>query len=520
MHKTQFEILKIILSLKKIEFMRSTFKILFYLKRDKVKKDGSVPLFCRITVDGKEVRFGMKCDINPKYWDVKTSKAIGRTADAAKINTLIDNTKSALYNVYRELQERDNYVTAEKIRNLFLGIEQKSQTLLGLFDSHNEERKLQIGINLTRNTYRRYCITRRYIVAFLLYQYNLTDIPVKELNRQFIADFDMYLTTQYDLARNYIVSLLSSLKHVMHVAVSKEWIVRNPFSEHKLQPEKVERGYLTQSEIEMLIDCQFQTKQLERARDIFIFCVFTGLAFADVKNMKAENIRTSIEGNKWIMGKRLKTNVEYNIPLMNIPRAILEKYKDNAKNGLMLPVFALSDYNKHLKKVAAQCGITKRMTSHLARHTFATLALTKGVSIESVSKMLGHTNIATTQIYARITNKKIGTEMNEFAGKVKVIDTRFQPVKMEDVIIVDVLKSLKITVKVSDKIWETLSKKVWCKMSSIEHQLFVSEMDKREDKPVTMSDFYSALIDYFLDNLNIQSNCESTFSDTRLAANF
>jgi len=506
--------------------MRSTFKVLFFLKRDKVKANGTVPLYCRITVDGQEARFGMKCDVNPKYWEVKSGKATGRTTEAAKINTLVDDTKAAITKVYRELQERDNYVTAEKIKNVFLGIEQKHQTLLELFDDHNRERKLQIGVSYAKCTYNAYCYARERLADFISYKYNLNDIAVKEVNKQFIGDFETYLLSQRQCSKNYAVGIMKKLRHIIELALNREWIYRNPFKEHKLQWQKVDRGYLTQSEIETLMDAQFDERVLEVARDIFIFCVFTGLAYTDVKHLTNENIQTSFDGKQWIKGKRQKTNTDYNVPLMNIPKTIIEKYsgkvtRKKASRGFLLPVCYLTDYNFRLKKVASQCGITKNMSSHLARHTFATLTLTKGVSIESVSKMLGHTNIATTQTYARITDKKLGNEMSMFAGNVKKMDIIFHTASIEELKIEDVFQSLKIrTGKKSDKVWETLTAKVWDKMTVVERQSFVSEMDNKENKPKTMGDFYAVLIDYFLKNLNSQNEAENVFSETKLAANF
>jgi integrase len=370
-----------------------------------------IPLFCRITVDGQEVRFSMKCDVHPKHWDVKMSKASGRTIEAGKINALLDTTKAAIHKVYRDIQEREHYVTAEKVKNTFLGIEQKQQTLLELFDYHNKERKLQVGITLAKSTYNRYCSTRRYIADFLMYKYNLSDIPVKEVNIQFISDFETYLYLRYDYSKNTVVTLLKKFRHVIELALNKEWIYKNPFKEHKLQWQKTDRGYLTQTEIDRLIDFQFEEKTLEQARDIFIFCAFTGLAYTDVKNLSTNNIQSSFNGKLWIRGRRKKTDIEYNIPLLEIPKMILEKYAEKTKNDMALPVCNLVMYNKQLKEIGSRCEIHKNITSHLARHTFATLALTKGVSIESVSKMLGHTNINTTQIYARITDKKIDNEM-------------------------------------------------------------------------------------------------------------
>ena len=405
--------------------MRSTFKVLFYLKRDKQKNNGKIPLFCRITVDGQEARFGMKCDVNPKVWDTKTSKATGRTTEAAQINSLVDTTKATIYKIYRELQEKESYVTAEKIKNVFLGLEQKQQTLLELFDSHNKERKQQLGVTINRSTYSMYCRTRLYIADFLVYKYNQSDISIKEVNKQFISNFETYLLTEYDFSKNYLTGLLKKLRHIIQVALNNEWIYKNPFSEYKLQWQKTDRGYLTQSEVETLINARFDDKGMETARDIFIFCCFTGLAHTDVKHLSHENVQLSFDGNPWIRGKRIKCNTDYSIPLMNITKTILEKYKGKSSGNFLLPVKCVQWYNILLDRIGKQCGIDKKITSHLARHTFATLTLSKGVSIESVSKMLGHTKISTTQIYARITDDKISNDMVAFAGKLSGMEVKY-----------------------------------------------------------------------------------------------
>jgi len=325
--------------------MRSTFKVLFFLKRDKEKANGMIPLFCRITVDGQDARFGMKCEVNPKCWDVKTGKATGRTAEATKINALVDTTKAEIYKIYREIQEREHYVTAEKIKNVFLGIEQKHQTLLELFDYHNKERTLQIGVNLSKSTYKQYCITRQRVADFLSYKYNLNDISIKEVNKQFICDFETYLLTQYDYCKNSVVTMMKKFRHVFELALNKEWIYRNPFNEYKLQWQKTDRGYLTQPEIETMINSQLENRRLEQTRDIFIFCAFTGLAYSDVKHLTYDNIQSSFDGKLWIKGKRRKTDVEYKIPLLNIPQMILEKYRGKTKNDLVLPTCDIVMYN-------------------------------------------------------------------------------------------------------------------------------------------------------------------------------
>jgi len=480
--------------------MRSTFKVLFYLKRDKQKSNGMIPLYCRITVDGKEARFGMKCDVNPKYWDVEASKATGRTADALKINSIVENTIASIYNTYRDLQGRDNYVTAEKIKNVFLGLDAKQVSLLELFDSHNREKEKLIGISVCKSTCYGYSHTRKLLSDFIMYKFNLHDIAIREVNRQFIDDFEIYLYTQYSYSNNGAFPVLNRIKHIMEIAVEGGIIARNPFKERKLRLQKVDRGYLTQSEIETILDCQFEDKNLEKVRDIFIFCVFTGMAYIDVKHLTNSQIQSSIEGNMWIRGKRIKTNIEYNIPLLNIPKMILEKYSGKVKNGLSLPVFGNIYYNRLLKTMGQICGINKKVTSHVARHTFATLTLTKGVSIESVSKMLGHTKISTTQLYARITDKKISHEMNIFASNVKELDMKLQFLAgQKEVTLEDIMNSLKIsTGNISDAIWENLTSKVWNRMHKTDRQIFSTKVNVIENKPNTIKDFFVSLIDYFL----------------------
>ena len=404
--------------------MRSTFKILFYLKRDKEKKNGNVPVFCRITVDGKEARFGMKKDVNPKFWDVSAGRATGRSVEANEINTLLDNTKSAIYKVYRDLQEKGNNVSAEKIKNSFLGIEAKHQNLLELFDAHNREKKMLVGINIAKSTSNKYRITRDHLAAYLKEWHQRSDIPLKKINHKFVCDFETFLLTVRHSEENTIAKYMQMFKHITGIAIKYGWIHDNPFSGYKIHLKKTDRGYLTQEEIEILVNQKFPEKHLEKVRDVFVFCCFTGLSYIDVKRLTWDDISISFDGGLWIMGKRRKTDVGYNVPLLETPKMILEKYRGTFLNKRALPVTTNQYSNVYLKKIGELCGIKKKLTFHLSRHTFATLTLSKGVSIESVSKMLGHTNIQTTQIYARITSDKISSEMAQFAGKVKEMETK------------------------------------------------------------------------------------------------
>jgi site-specific recombinase XerD len=269
----------------------------------------------------------------------------------------------------------------------------------------------------------------RPVADFIPHKYSLHDIPVREVNLQFPGDLEVYLFAN-DWSKNTVVTMMKKFRHIIEIALNKEWIYRNPFKKVKLQWQKVDRGYLTQSELEAMSDFRFENERQEQACDIFIFCTFTGLAYTDIKHLTNKHIQSSFDSKLWIRGKRKKTGTEYDIPVLNIPKMILEKYRGKANDDLALPVFNLAKYNTLLKKVAQLCDIDKNVSSHLARHTFATQALTKGVSIESVSKMPGHTSINTMQIYARVTDKKISHEMGAFARNVKNLDRKKQPLKV------------------------------------------------------------------------------------------
>ncbi|MCQ4140630.1 site-specific integrase [Chryseobacterium sp. EO14] len=405
--------------------MRSTFKVLFFLKRDKQKKDGTVPVYCRITIDGKEARFGMKKNIDPKLWNTKDGKATGKSAESSEINALLEKTKAGIHKIYREVQERENAVSAEKVKNIFLGIDSKQYMLLKAFDEHVEENFNLIGKRITKSTYNRYYYLRVRLSEFLTEKYHLSDIPLREINYQFIRDFEMYLLTVRENKQSTIAQYLINLKKILELAYKNEWIFKNPFMNYKIEDEKSERGYLTQAEVEILMNCKLD-KRLERTRDVFIFCCFTGLSYIDVFKLTKQQIHLSIDGAQWIMGKREKTDVDYFIPMMEIPKKILEKYKTHIfKNGKLLPVKVSLTINRHLKEIAEICEIKKRLTFHLSRHTFATLAMSKGVSLESVSKMLGHKDIKTTQIYAKMTTEKVGRDMAIFAESMKETESKF-----------------------------------------------------------------------------------------------
>jgi Site-specific recombinase XerD len=407
--------------------MKTTFNVLFFLKRDKQKKDGSIPLMCRITVDGEETRFSMKTDVDPALWDVKTGKMTGRSAKAYEINGLLDNTKSVLNRIYHQELERMQSVNAEKVKNIFLGINTRQQTLLELFVKHNADVKSLVGISKSKATHQKYEVTLKHVTCFLRKKYSLSDIPFAEINHMFISDFETFLMVDCKCQANTTAKFMQFFKRIILIARNNGWMLHDPFSNYKIRLKKVDRGYLTKEELECIAKKKIDIPRLEYVRDIFVFSCFTGLAYIDVYNLKESNIRTSFDGKLWIMTKRHKTDVNSNIPLLDVPRMILEKYKGKLPEGKLLPISSNQKMNAYLKEIGDLCEIKKSLTFHLARHTFATtITLSQGVPIETVSKMLGHTNIKTTQIYARITDNKIGHDMDILSGKLKEMESAFQ----------------------------------------------------------------------------------------------
>jgi site-specific recombinase XerD len=407
--------------------MKSTFKVFFNLKMNAIRKDGKMPIITRITVDGIIGQFNTKLEIQPNYWSVKTGKVIGHPSDSKQHNAQLEEIKASLHSIYHELQRKDNYVTAEKVKNEFLGISENHETLLSLFQKHNEDVKKLIGVNKSAGTYQKYEVTRRHLQKFMQLKYQITDISLKEIKHLFVTDFEIYLLTTAACNTNTTAKFMQFFKRIILIARNNGLIATDPFANYKIRLISVDRGYLTQEDVEKILKKEFAIKRLELVRDIFIFSCFTGLSYIDVKNLTNKEIRTSFDNNLWIMTKRQKTKVDSNILLLDVPKMIIEKYKGKSVNDQVLPILSNQKMNAYLKEVGDLCEVDKELTFRLARHTFAkTITLAKGVPIETVSKMLGHTNIRTTQIYARITDSKISNDMQALAGKLQGIEKMFR----------------------------------------------------------------------------------------------
>lgn len=399
---------------------KSNLNIRFYLRTNHVNRDGTCAIMVRISVNGERTAFSTKLSADPNKWDADTNHVDGKSKADKELNRTLDDMRASIRNHYYELERYDALVTAEKVRNSFLGITVRTESLMQLFKEYVDECRSLLGISRTKATVQKYDRCYRRVQEFLKAKYNLSDIPLVEIGHKFITDLECYLRTVSKCNENTTAKFLQTFKMIIIRARNNGYIKGDPFANYKIRLKRVDRGYLTEEELKILRETPITSKRVAQVRDVFLFACYTGLAYIDLKLLRAENIRTSFDGNQWIMTHRHKTDTPVNVPILDIPMELIERYKGVSKKGYILPILSNQKMNKYLKDVAEACGIEKNITFHMARHTFATtVTLSQGVPIESVSKMLGHTQIKTTQIYARITNEKISRDMAVLAEKMK-----------------------------------------------------------------------------------------------------
>lgn len=396
--------------------MRSTFRILFYLKRNAPKSNGLVPVMCRITVNGKISQFSCKLDVDEKHWDVKTGRMTGRSVVALEANRMLDKIRVGINKAYQDICDKDNYVTAEKVRNSFLGMGMNHETLLAVFRQHNEDYAKQVGKIKSQRSYWKYCTVYNHLSEFIRQRYKVSDIALKELAPAFITDFELFLRTEKNHCTNTIWSYMMPFKRIIYMSINNGWLQRDPFYAYSITKEETKRGFLSKEEIKMLIEGSFKKKSYELIRDLFIFCCFTGLSWTDMANLTKENLQTSFDGHLWIKTNRQKTGTETSLRLLEVPLRIIKKYEGCSEDGKLLPVPCYPNCKNGIKVIAKKCGIEKNVTWHMSRHSFATtVCLSNDMPIETLSKMLGHRSIRTTQIYAKITAEKVSNDMEKLS---------------------------------------------------------------------------------------------------------
>ena len=400
--------------------MKSIFRVVFYLRSNYVNKEGKTSVMLRIYLNNERLSLGSTgIAITASQWDKDKERIKGRTTDALSTNLQLDNIAGGLQAIFRKIEMSDD-LSLERIKSEFLGKKDEIDTLMQLFEKHNTDISKQVGISVSKATLQKYNVCKRHFSDFLDKQYKRNDLKLTELTYLVIREFDLYLRTVVGQNSNTATKTMKTIKTITLLGQKMGVLLHDPFMNHRFHLEPVNRGFLTDEEILLIANKEIGIPRLELVRDIFIFSCFTGLAYIDVSNLTPDHIIT-LGDKQWIMTQRQKTSVETNILLLDIPKAIIDKYCDNPaypkRENKLFPILSNQKMNAYLKEIADLCGIKKNLTFHLARHTFATMSLSKGVPMESVSKMLGHTNIKTTQIYARITNKKIEHDMEELAGK-------------------------------------------------------------------------------------------------------
>jgi len=403
--------------------MSLSLSLLFFIKKSKVNVSGKTTIFLRITLDGRRCEFSVHRKIKVDWWNSRTQLALGNSIEAQEINRHLSVVKNKIYSIQQNF-ERDNIsYSASNLRDALLGKDKTQKMLLEIFQEHNDKVESLIGKDFSAGTAERYRTCKKHVAGFIKQKYKKNDITVQQVDHKFITGLEYYLKTTRKCAHNSAIKYITNFKKIIRIAHANDWIDKDPFLHWKAKLKIVEREFLTEEEIQRIIELDFKMERLDQVRDIFIFCCFTGLAYADVKKLNKDDIVLGSDGEEWVKTKRSKTDTRSNIPILPIAKVIIEKYKDNEllkEKNLVLPVLSNQKMNAYIKEIATLAGITKNLTFRLARHTFATtVTLTNGVPIESVSKMLGHTNLKTTQHYAKILDMKVSKDMAILRSKFK-----------------------------------------------------------------------------------------------------
>ena len=396
-------------------------RVLFYIRRYKLTSQKKCPIFLRITFNGVRAEMALKRNVAPELWDSKRQVVKGKSPEAISINEQIRVFEMRIYEVYNKLVGSGEVFNANKLKDAFLGQNRNQVTIAYAFQFHNKRLEAQIGKQYAKGTYDRYVICFRILQEFISIKYGKRDIFLNDVNLSFINEFDFYLRTKRNCCNNTTVKYLKNFKKIINFSRNMGWIHSDPFVNYKAKLEEVDKEILTEEELKRLINKVFSIPRVEQVKDVFLFCCLTGLSYSDVKKLSEKNIFVGMDGNKWIQLSRTKTNVLTKVPLFPLAIEILNKYANSVeckKENKLLPVLSNQKYNSYLKEMADCLGIDKNLTSHTARHTFATtVTLNNRIPLETVSKMLGHKSLKTTQIYSKVTEVKLSDDMAPIMGK-------------------------------------------------------------------------------------------------------
>ena len=404
--------------------MKTKITLHFYAKSTKANSNGLLPIYVRLTVDGKRLEFSTKKFVEKSKWSSELAKMKGTTEEARSINSYLDLMKSKVLDAQMELLHRNETLSIENFKNKLLGTEERQRMLVPIFQDHNNKIKELVGKEYAPGTLERYTTSLKHTIEFMQWKYNISDIDITKIDHAFITDYEFWLRSVRNCANNTAVKYIKNFNKIIKLCLANDWLEKNPFANYKSKVKEVERVYLTENEIQSIIEKDFKTERLSVVRDIFLFSCFTGLAYIDVKNLTKSHISYGIDGEKWIFTHRQKTESASKIPILPVTQMIIDKYENHPQcinENKLLPILSNQKMNAYLKEIAGVCEIEKELTFHIARHTFATtVTLTNGVPIESVSKMLGHKNLRTTQHYAKVLDRKVSDDMKILKDKFSI----------------------------------------------------------------------------------------------------
>ena len=406
--------------------MKTKVSILFYAKKAKAAANGLVPIYARITINGKRIELSTNRFVEISKWSTEAGKIKGTSEEARSINNHLDLLKSQIRDAEMELIHKKTVINTETIKRKLLGVDERARMLVPIFQDHNNKIKELVGKEYAPGTLERYTTSLKHTIEFMQWKYNISDIDITKIDHAFITDYEFWLRSVRNCANNTAVKYLKNFNKIIKLCLANDWLDKNPFANYKSKVKEVERVYLTEAEIQSIIEKDFKTERLSLVRDIFLFSCFTGLAYIDVKNLTKSHISFGIDGEKWIFTHRQKTESASKIPILPVTQMIIDKYEIHPQcinEDKLLPILSNQKMNAYLKEIAGVCEIEKELTFHIARHTFATtVTLTNGVPIESVSKMLGHKNLRTTQHCAKVLDRKVSEDMKILKDKFSILD--------------------------------------------------------------------------------------------------
>jgi site-specific recombinase XerD len=401
--------------------MKEKITLHIYAKTTKANAAGQLPIYIRLTVDGQRFEFSSKKFIEKSKWSSELSKMKGSSEEARTINSYLDLIKSKVFDVQMELIHKNEELSLENFKSRILGTHQRERMIIPIYQNHNDKIEELIGNGYAYGTLERFKISLKHLQEFILWKYNVSDISINKIDYAFVTEFEFYLRSIKKCNNNTAVKYVRNFRKIIKICLDNDWLDKNPCSRYEGKMKEVERDFLTEEELNRIYTKRFSSERLTLVKDIFIFSCYTGLAYVDVKGLKKDHIAIGIDGEKWIFKNRQKTDTKSKIPVLPIPQEIIQKYANHPKclhEDSILPILTNQKMNSYLKEVGDLCDISKEITFHMARHTFATsVTLTNGVPIETVSKMLGHKNIQTTQHYAKILDKKVSEDMQVLRNK-------------------------------------------------------------------------------------------------------